>query len=368
MKTHYKLKDICEIGGGLSKYSLKYANKNPGVYPVYGVSKTKTPKCYISSFDYNGTYICFIGVSSKEFVGKFLYFTNNNFSISSGLKILIKFKINLNLKYLYFFLNQINIKKYLVSAGLGAQLRNDEAYDMDVFLPSLNTQNYFVKKLWFLKESFEKLKKLKIQLRDIKRKLLRYCFEKFLNDENDLHFKLKKVCKAKTGDSKLSKAYCEKNKGIYPVYSSSNIGPFAYINYYKYEGNFIWMIKEGPPYQGKSFYIENQKFSLTSHAILLKITKIENILNLKYLYFYLLFEQKNIQHILTVGTALKTINLSDLQKFHIQIPSLSIQSKIIQFLASFEFINPIILKIDNFLNSYSNYKKTLLQILFLFIK
>ena len=368
LKTHYKLKDICEIGGGLSKYNLKYALKNPGIYPVYGGSVSKTPKCYINSFDYNGTYICFIGVSSKEFAGKFLYFKNKKFSISSGLKILNKFKINLNLKYLYFFLNQINIKKYLVSVGLGAQLRNDEAYDIDILIPSLNIQNYFVKKLWFLEESFSELKNLKIQLHDIKRKLLRYCFEKHLNDKKDSHCKLKKVCETRTGDIKLSKKYCKKNKGPYSVYSSSNTGPFAYINYYKYVGNFIWMIRKGPPYQGKSFYIKNQKFSLTSDAILLKIKKLEKNLDLKYLYFYLSFQQKNIQHILTVGTALKRINIDDLQKYPIQIPSLSIQSKIIQFLSSYDLIDPVILKIDNFLNSYSTYKKTLLKIIFNLVK
>ena len=362
LKKHYKLKEICEVKSGNSKLTSQYLKNNPGPYLVFDSSKEGYCKGNWNQFDFNGEYIYFISNAQKNIVGKFFYFNNLKFSVYVHAKVLNNFKIKLNLRYLYFYFTQLNKLKYLTASG--TQLRSEDAVDIDVFLPSLNTQNYFVKKLWFLEESFKELKKLKIQLQNIKRKLLRYCFGKYLNQEKDLQCKLKEVCVVKTGDSKLSKAYCEKNKGSYPVYSSSNMGPLAYISTYQHKGNFIWMIKVGPPYQGKSFYIENQKFSLTSLAFLLKIKKSEKNLDLKYLYFYLLFQQKNIQHILTVGTALKRINIDNLQKYFIQIPSLSIQSKIINFLSSYDLIDPLILKIDNFLNSYNSYKKTILKILF----
>jgi len=365
MKQHYKLKDICEIGGGQSKYNLKYASKNPGIYPVYGASKTNTPKNYINSFKYNGTYIYFVGWSSKSIVGNFFYLKNKKFSLGAETKILINFKFKINLKYLYLFLTIVNIYKYIVISGSMFQLRNDEAYDIDVFLPSLNTQNYFVKRLWFLKESFSELKKLKTQLQDIKRKLLRYCFGKFLNQEKDLCCKLKKFCNAQGGRGDLSEKFCKSICGNYPVYSSKTKGNpiFAYINKYDYNGNFIMFSRYGK-YLANFCYLNNQKFSLYLSAAVICLKNKNNNLNLKYLYFFLLFDQINIRHLLSVGAAIKRINVEDILDYNIQIPSLPIQSKIIQFLSSYEFIDPVILKIDNFLNSYNSYKKTLLQILF----
>ena len=370
MKKHYKLKDICKIGGGLSKYNLKYANKNPGIYPVYGNSKTKTPKCYINSFDYQGSYIYFINRTDRKFTGKFFYLQNKKFCISNTANILLIFKNFLNLKYLFFFLTKINIKNYLISSTSSiCQLRNDEAYDIDVFLPSLNIQNYFVKRLWFLKESFEKLKKLKIQLKDIKRKLLRYCFGKYLNDEKDLHCKLKKICVVKFGNKKLNKKYCDKNKGPYPVYSSKTTGDrvFAWINTFDYNGTYIWFTNRGSCLA--NFYYEiNKNFSIYESAAIIYLKNKTKILNLKYLYFYLLFEQENIKHLLSVGAAMKHINYEDISNYFVQIPYLSIQSKIIKFLSLYDLIDPVILKIDNFLNSYNSYKKTLLKIIFSLIK
>jgi len=248
-------------------------------------------------------------------------------------------------------------------------LRTQEAYDIDVFLPSLNIQNYFVKRLWFLKESFEKLKKLKIQLKDIKRKLLRYCFGKYLNDEKDLHCKLKKICVVKFGNKKLNKKYCDKNKGPYPVYSSKTTGDrvFAWINTFDYNGTYIWFTNRGSCLA--NFYYEiNKNFSIYESAAIIYLKNKTKILNLKYLYFYLLFEQENIKHLLSVGAAMKHINYEDISNYFVQIPYLSIQSKIIKFLSLYDLIDPVILKIDNFLNSYNSYKKTLLKIIFSLIK
>ena len=352
--------------GGQSKLTLNYAKKNIGNFPVYGVGQLKIARFYINTFSFQGTYICFVSTSIKRLVGNVIYIENQKFSIDNNLRILKDFKINLNLKYLYFFLK---ITKKDLTAGVQLMLRIQEAYDIDVFLPSLNTQNYFVKRLWFLEESFKKLKRLKIQLQNIKRKLLRYCFEKYLNQENDLQYKLKKYCNTQGGRGNLSEKFCKLNCGNYPVYSSKTKGNpiFAYINKYKYNGNFIMFSRYGQ-YLANFCYLRNKKFSLYLSAAVIWLKNKNNILNLRYLYFFLLFEQKNIRYLLSVGAAIKRINVEDILNYFIQIPSLSIQTKIIEFLTSFEFIDPIILKIDNFLNSYNSYKKTLLKIIFNLVK
>jgi len=368
MKKKYKLGDVCEVKSGNSKFTLDYAKKNPGIYPVYGKSGFMIPRCFINDFEYCGNYIFFLSSSSRKFVGTFFYLEKQKFSIDPNARVLKNFKFKLNLKYLYFYFCQINIKKYIVG-GRDAQIRIQESYDIDIFLPSLNTQNYFVKRLWFLEESFNELKKLKIQLQDIKRKLLRYCFGKYLDDEKDLRCKLKKVCVIKLGNSKLTKKYCETIKGPYPVYSSktTNDHIHAYIKKFDYYGKYIWFTNHGF-YAGSFYYENNKKFSINADATILIKKETKTNLNLKYIYYYLLFKQRKIKHVLTVGAAIKRINVDDISQYLIQIPSLSTQSKIIQFLSSFEFIDPIILKIDNFLNTYNTNKKTLLQILFNLIK
>jgi len=167
------------------------------------------------------------------------------------------------------------------------------------------------------------------------------------------------------GEAK-NKKYCLQNPGIYPLYSSKTIGDhvFARINSYQYDGTYIWFTNYGDVYQGSFYYEENSKFSLTNTASLIQIKKeFCNSLNLKYLYYYLWKEQRNIKYLLSVGAALPRINTSDFINYPIIIPNLATQDKIIQFLNCYDDIDNIILKLDNFLNSYIDYKITILRIL-----
>ena len=168
------------------------------------------------------------------------------------------------------------------------------------------------------------------------------------------------------GDSKLTKKTCLQNPGVYPVYSSKTIGDhvFAQINSYRYDGTYIWYTNRGNVYQGSFYYEENSKFSLTNTAVLIQIKKeFFSCLNLKYLYYYLWKEQRNIKYLLSTGTAIQMLKNGDLKNYHVIIPDLATQNKIIQFLNCYDDVDNIILKLDNFLNSYVNYKITLLRIL-----
>jgi len=368
----FKLKEICQIGGGNPKLNKRYLSKYPGLYPVYDNSKDNIATGYWNEYAYNlQEAIYFTTNTAKKQAGKFFYLQNQKFSLYVNAKLLNNFKKDVNLKYLYLYLIQIEIIFYLTASQ--RQLRKIEAYDLDIFLPSIPIQNYFVDLLWFLEEDFKSLKikitNLKQQLKEFKRKVLRYCFFHYFNSKNNPNLKLenkliKDVCLVNRGEIK-NKKYCLQNPGIYPLYSSKTIGDhvFAMINSYQYDGTYIWFTNYGA-YLGSFYYVKNTKFSLTNIASLIQIKKqFLNSLNLKYLYYYLWMKQKKIKYLLSVGAAIPRINTSDFINYPIIIPDLATQDKIIQFLNCYDCIDNIILKLDNFLNSYVNYKITILRIL-----
>ena len=359
--------------GGNPKLNKRYLSKYPGLYPVYDNSKDNIATGYWNEYAYNlQEAIYFTTNTAKKQAGKFFYLQNQKFSLYVNAKLLNNFKKDVNLKYLYLYLIQIEIIFYLTASQ--RQLRKIEAYDLDIFLPSIPIQNYFVDLLWFLEEDFKSLKikitNLKKQLQQFKRQLLRYCFFHYFNSKNNPNLKLetkliKNVCLVNGGDSKLTKKTCLQNPGIYPVYSSKTIGDhvFAKINSYQYDGTYIWYTNHGA-YRGSFYYEENSKFSLHGKASLIQIKKqFLNSLTLKYLYYYLWKEQKNIKYLLSTGSAIQMLHSGDLKNYPVIIPDLNTQDKIIQFLNCYDYIDNLILKLDNFLNSYVNYKITLLRIL-----
>jgi len=342
------------------------------MYPVYDSSKDNIATGFWNKYDYIlQEAIYFISKAAKEHVGTFFYLKNQKFSLYVDAKILINFKKDVNLKYLYLYLIKIEIIFYLTANR--TQLRNLEAYDLDIFLPSIPIQNYFVDLLWFLEEDFKSLKikitNLKEKLKQFKQQILKYCFSFYFDKKNNPNLTLEKkliknVCLINSGDSKLNKKYCLQNPGDYPVYSSKTMNDhiFAKINSYQYYGTYIWYTRLG--YVGNFYYEEKSKFSLTDGANLIQTKKeFHNSLNLKYIYYYLAKEQKNIKYLLTTGAAIPRMNASDLKNYPVIIPDLATQDKIIQFLNCYDYIDNIILKLDNFLDDYTDYKITILRIL-----
>ena len=83
----------------------------------------------------------------------------------------------------------------------------------------------------------------------------------------------------------ISKVDLEKNKGSYPVYSSSKMGDGKFGEYGEFmfdEELITWSVDGG----GKLFYREKHKFSITNVTGFLRIKKLE-IINYRYLYYCL---------------------------------------------------------------------------------
>jgi len=130
--------------------------------------------------------------------------------------------------------------------------------------------------------------------------------------------KISHIFEVKKGDSKYTKAYIDKNKGGYPVYSSQtvNLGEIGGINTYDYDEECLTWTTDGT-YVGTVFY-RNNKFSITTHAGLLKI-KNEFINDLSY--SFLKFALNKILPKYKIGEGSnKRLGTGAIKNIQIQIP------------------------------------------------
>ncbi len=86
------------------------------------------------------------------------------------------------------------------------------------------------------------------------------------------------------GNSELTKTFCVKNKGIYPVYSGNTQGEYARIAKYEYDGEYLTWAKDG--LAGLMMY-HNEKFSITGHRGILVPTKKCIQIDFKYIKYVL---------------------------------------------------------------------------------
>ena len=135
--------------------------------------------------------------------------------------------------------------------------------------------------------------------------------EKYIGGETGLFF-------VEKGNSKYTKKYMNKNKGVFPVYSSKTTdeGIIDYINTYDYDCECLTWTTDGT-YVGTVF-IRNGKFSMTTHcgALFLK-DEFKNKISIKYLYAIL----NNILPLHKVGEGSnKRLGKDVIKKIKIKIP------------------------------------------------
>ena len=91
-----------------------------------------------------------------------------------------------------------------------------------------------------------------------------------------------------------SKKYISENSGEFPLYSSqtTNNGILGKINSYDYDGNFLTWTTDGA-YAGTIFHRKG-KFSITNICGLIQV-RYER-LNIRFLFYWLSIESKNLVH------------------------------------------------------------------------
>tara|TARA_R110002167_G_scaffold81903_2_gene223866 strand:+ start:2440 stop:3600 length:1161 start_codon:yes stop_codon:yes gene_type:complete len=136
----------------------------------------------------------------------------------------------------------------------------------------------------------------------------------------------------------MSKGFLSENTGIFPVYSSqtANDGMIGSIDTYDFDGEYISWTTDGAN-AGTIFYRKG-KFSITNVCGLMKIID-ENLLNYKYLYYWLTTEAKKYVY---SGMGNPKLMSHQVEKIVVPIPcpdnpekSLAIQAEIVRILDAF---------------------------------
>lgn len=163
----------------------------------------------------------------------------------------------------------------------------------------------------------------------------------------------------------MSKGFLSENTGIFPVYSSqtANDGMIGSIDTYDFDGEYISWTTDGAN-AGTIFYRKG-KFSITNVCGLMKIID-ENLLNYKYLYYWLTTEAKKYVY---SGMGNPKLMSHQVEKIVVPIPcpdnpekSLAIQAEIVRILDAFTAMTAeLTAELNMRKNQYNYYRNQLLS-------
>jgi restriction endonuclease S subunit len=244
---------------------------------------------------------------------------------------------NINLKYIYYYLNINRIetnKKAHFTTNLGTISLNDIS-TIKIKIPSIEKQNELIKQLDILdnynKDGFKLIDNLKecnkIKINSLFNKDIEFIEFGKIFDLIKGSIQSSKIVEDINGDSvfiNLSKNKDFKKINSYQLNNEnifiSNVSPLGLIQYYNGKcsySNLLYHIKMKENYNNK--------------------------INIKYVYYYLLEKQEYIEKNFQKGCANKSLDIEEFNLMKIPIPSIDIQEEIIYYcdnnLAIIENIN-----------------------------
>lgn len=126
--------------------------------------------------------------------------------------------------------------------------------------------------------------------------------------------------------------------GKYPVINSGR-EIYGFYNDYNNEGNAVTIAARGE-YAGVINYFSDKFWA---GGLCYPYTSInENILNTKFLYYYLKSKEKNIMETLVTRGSIPALNKNDLDKYKIAVPPLKVQREIVCILDKFVNYNELL--------------------------
>ena len=155
------------------------------------------------------------------------------------------------------------------------------------------------------------------------------------------------------------------NDGSYPFYRASFDNPSGTHSDYDFDGDkYILIVKSGGSSSkplsynygiGKVFLVEGK---VAANIAVFKLEKINDNININYLYRYLLTHQLDIQKLAKYATNNGNIDMVKLMKLKIPLPSLEVQQQIVDELSQIETsIETIELRISQMKLEKDQYKK-----------
>jgi type I restriction-modification system DNA methylase subunit/restriction endonuclease S subunit len=307
------IKSIGEICKFLpkSKRNAKYGNKE-GEYPFFK-SSIKV-NSYVDEPDYFEESLI-IGDGGEPNINY-----GTKFSTSDHCYVLQnKNKLLLNLKYIYYYLfhNLEMMKKFYTGVAI-KNISKSNIESIKIPVPSFEHQNEIVKYLDFIYEKANKTSNEKIM--ELK-KLNVFCLNNQKIFGNNEVKTLSEICKF-LPKSKRNAKYGNK-EGEYPFFKSSIIVN-SYVNEPDYFEESLIIGDGGEPNINYGI-----KFSTSDHCYVLQNIN-KNLLNIKYVYYYL-FNNLEIMKKFYTGVAIKNISKSNIESIKIPVPTLERQKEIIKY-------------------------------------
>ena len=338
----YKLKDL--LHNKSSSISINQLDDNVGNYPLYGASGFL--KC-IDFYEMDSDYISIVKDGSG--VGNISFHEKNTSVVNTSQYILPK--ENLNIHFIFYLLQTINLNKYKTGSTIPHIYFKDYSIEK-VKIPKYDEQ----KKIGILLKNLDaKIEILdnKLQMcQNFKKYLMQQIFTQKLRFDFD-EIKLKSISKINKG-KQLNKEHMLEIGKFYVLNGGQE--PSGYTDSWNTSENTITISEGGNSCGFVNFNTE--KFWSGGHCYYLN--KLSENIDVYYLYSYLKFIEPQIMR-LRVGSGLPNIQKGDIENIKIKILPKKEQIKISNLLLS---TDNKISSIESQKDSFEIFKKGLLQQMF----
>ena len=333
---------ICKISRGIVM-SKDFIRDNHGDYPVYS-SQTENNGClgYINTYKYDGEYVTWTTDGANAGT---VFYRSGKFSITNVCGLLeVKDLMVVNTKYLYYALS-IEARRY-VNQGMGnPKLMSNIMASVQIPLPALPVQREIVRIL----DSFTLYSAELTAELTARRKQYEFYRDKLLNFPQINKLSLAQCCLFQNGFAFKSDLF--RQTGL-PILRITNIvdgqltkSGYVYFDLKDYKEDLSQYIvrkndiviamsgattgKIGWNYSDNNYYL-NQRVG--------KFLPKENILNRRYLYFWLQSKQDEILQSALGSGAQPNLSSKTMMNFEIPVPPMDVQERIVKVLDNFDAI------------------------------
>ncbi len=333
-----KLGDVCEIGTGKSNTNQQVEN---GKYPFYVRSKDIKR---IDEYEFDEEAIIIPGEGG---IGEIYHYINGKYALHQRAYRIHVLKDYIKSKYVYYYM-QAYFYNFILKSAVGStvsSIRKGMIENFEIPIPSLKTQERIVKILDTMVDHFTQLE-AELEARN---KQYEYYRDKLLSEEylNKLtnkfggeinFFDIKSLCKRNRGMKITAKQMNDLDNpdGEVKIFAAGNtianvsiedVGEDNIISepsvIVKSRGNIDF------DYYNKRFSHKNEMWSYT--------TLDKNVLNVKYLYYYL---KNNLEYFKdkAVSGKLPQISTGITDNYKLPVPNIEVQNTIVDFLDRFQAI------------------------------
>ena len=340
-----KLGEVCEILDNKRKPIAK-KDRIIGTYPYYGANGIQS---FVNNYIFDGSFILMGedgSVINKDKSPVLHWINNKKIWVNNHAHVLGQLNIRYNLKYIYYYLSIVDVSS--IVKGTPPKINQANMKEIKIPIPSLEIQEKIVKIL----DNFTKcVTELQAELQ-ARNKQYNYYRDMLLSEDylNKISKKIyeieenrtlalvpiKEVCIRQRGFSITAGEMKEIHKDNAPIKIFAGGKTTANIDEYNIDKKYI--IKKPSiivksrgnidfEFYDKPFSHKNELWSYSSND--------DNILNIKYLYYYL---KKNIKYFedKAISGKLPQISTGITDNYKIWLPSIIIQNKIVKILNRFQ--------------------------------